>query len=80
MGLKAVRPSGFDIERTHLQDMGRIQGSVPLVMVAFVRCYRVGISLHQIGPTKVKKHGRMAKSIFKYGRDHIASVLLDLVN
>ena len=35
--------------------MERIQGSVPLVMVAFLWCYRVGTYLYQIGPTKIKK-------------------------
>ncbi len=77
---KAIKSSGFDIENTHLQDIKRIEKLVLLVMIAFVCCYKVGIYLHQLNPIKIKKHGRMTKSIFKYGLDYIASVLLNHVN
>jgi len=40
----------------------------------------LAISESNQSPIKVKKHGRMAKSIFKYGLDYIASVLLNPVN
>lgn len=80
MCFKAMKSSGFDIENTHLQDIKRIEKLVILVMIAFVWCYKVGIYLHQIKPIKIKKHGRMAKSIFKYGLDYIASVLLNPIN
>lgn len=80
MCFKAMKSSGFDIENTHLQDIKRIEKLVLLVMIAFVWCYKVGIYLHQLNPIKIKKHGRMAKSIFKYGLDYIASVLLNPVN
>lgn len=80
MCFKAMKSSGFDIENTHLQDIKRIEKLVLLVMIAFLWCYKVGIYLHQINPIKIKKHGRMAKSIFKYGLDYIASVLLNPVN
>lgn len=75
-----MKSSGFDIENTHLQDIERIQKLVLLVMVAFVCCYKVGIYLNLISPIKIKKHGRKAKSIFKYGLDYIASVLLNPLN
>ena len=29
-------------------------------------------------PIKVKKHGRLAKSIFRYGLDYLRSILTDL--
>lgn len=80
MCFKAMKSSGFDIENTHLQDIRRIEKLVLLVMMAFVWCYKIGIYLHQLNPIKIKKHGRMAKSIFKYGLDYIASVLLNPVN
>lgn len=80
MCFKAMKSSGFDIENTHLQEIQRIEKLVLLITLAFVWCYKVGIYLHQIFPIKVKKHLRMAKSIFKYGPDYIASVLLNPVN
>lgn len=80
MCFKAMKSSGFDIENTHLQDIERIEKLVLLVIMAFVWCYKVGIYLHGLNPIKMKKHGGMAKSIFKYGLDYIASVFLNPVN
>lgn len=80
MCFKAMKSSGFDIENTHLQDIKRVEKLILLVMVAFVWCYKVGIYLHQLSPIKIKKHGRKAKSIFKYGLDYIESALLNPLN
>lgn len=77
MCFKAMKSSGFDIEETHLSDPERLEKLVLLVMVAFVWCYRVGIYLHVIRPIKVKRHGRRAKSIFRYGLDYISNCLLN---
>jgi hypothetical protein len=77
MCFKAMKSSGFDIEKTHLQDIQRIEKLILLVMIAFVWCYKVGIYLHQINPITIKKHGRKAKSIFKYGLNFLAGILLN---
>ena len=75
MCFKAMKSSGFDIEKTHLQNIERIEKLILLVMIAFIWCYKVGIYLNQIQPIKIKKHGRRAKTIFKYGLDYIACLL-----
>lgn len=80
MCFKAMKSSGFDIEKTHLQDIQRIEKLILLIMIAFVWCYKIGIYLHQINPITIKKHGRKAKSIFKYGLNFIANVLLNSEN
>ena len=80
MCFKSFKSSGFDIEKTHLQDIQRIEKLILLVMIAFVWCYKVGIYLHQITPIKIKKHTRKAKSIFKYGLNLIANILLNAQN
>ena len=73
-----MKSSGFDIEKIHLQDIERIEKLILLVMVAFVWCYKIGIYLHEnIKPIIVKKHGRKAISIFKYGLSYIANFLLN---
>lgn len=75
---RAMKSSGFDIKKTHLQDIKRIEKLILLVMIAFVWCYKIGIFLHQnIKPIKIKAHGRNAKSIFKYGLSYVACVLLN---
>jgi hypothetical protein len=39
---------------------------------------KVGEWRHEHEPLKIKKHGRLAKSIFRYGLDFLRSVVLDL--
>jgi hypothetical protein len=80
MCFKAMKSSGFDIEKTHLQDIVRIEKLILLVMIAFVWCYKIGIYLHKMNPIVIKKHGRKAKSIFKYGLNYLANTLLNAVN
>ena len=47
-------------------------------MIAYVWCYLVGIHIHEnIKAIKVLNHGRKAKSLFKYGLDHISQCLLN---
>jgi hypothetical protein len=55
MCFKAMKSSGFDIEKTHLQDIQRIEKLILRVMIAFVWCYKIGIYPHQINPIKIKK-------------------------
>lgn len=75
---RAMKSSGFDIEKTHLQDIERIEKLILLVMIAFVWCYKIGIYLNRfVKPIQIKKHGRKAKSIFKYGLSHLAGILLN---
>ncbi len=52
---KAMKSSGFDIEKTHLNKIDRIEKLVLLVMIAFVWCYKVGIHFHQLKPIQLKK-------------------------
>jgi len=78
MCFKAMKSGGFDIGQTHLRDPERLEKLVLLVAIAFAWCYAVGEHLHRnVAPVKVKKHGRMAKSIFRYGLEHIAKTLLN---
>lgn len=74
---KALKSSGFDIENTHLRDLERIEKLLLIVMIAFVWCYKVGIHLNQKKPIIIKKHGRKAKSIFKYGLDFLMKMFLN---
>lgn len=78
---KALKSSGFNIEKTHLQDIERIEKLVSLVFIAFVWCYKVGIYVDAVEQKiKIKKHGYRAKSLFKYGLDYIANILLNPQN
>ena len=73
-----MKSSGFDIENTHLKDLKRIEKLLCLVMIAFVWCYKVGDYLDKnIKPIKIKNHGQRAKSVLKYGLEHILNCLLN---
>jgi hypothetical protein len=78
MCFKAMKSSGFDIEKTHLSDLERIERLVLLVMIAFVWCYKAGIYLHEnVQAITIKTHGRRARTIFKHGLDYISNSLLN---
>lgn len=78
---RALKSSGFNIEDTHVTALDRLEKLIMLTMVAFVWCYRIGdyIDAH-IKPIKVKKHGRRAVSVFKYGLDYLSECLLSGYN
>jgi len=58
-----------------LTDIDRINKLFAMVLVAFVWAYKVGIFLDTLRPIKIKKHGRRAQSLFKYGLTYLANVL-----
>jgi transposase len=75
---RALKSSGFNIEDTHLTDLNRIEKLFSIVMLAFAWAYVVGVFANEnIKPVRILKHGKKAKSLFKYGMEIIASVLLN---
>lgn len=75
---KALKTSGFNLEDTHLNQTERLAKLLGIVMLAYTWAYKTGIYLNEkVKPIKVKKHGRRAKSLVKYGLEKIAEVLLN---
>ena len=75
---RALKSSGFNIEDTHLTDLERIEKLFSIVTIAFAWAYVVGVFANEnVKPIKILKHGKRAKSIFKYGLEMIATVLLN---
>jgi hypothetical protein len=72
---RALKTSGFNIEDTHLTDIDRINKLFALVIVAFTWAYKAGIYFDELCPIKTKKHGRKAKSLFKYGLTFLTNAL-----
>jgi hypothetical protein len=78
MCFRAAKSSGFNIEDTHLTDLERIDKLLNIVMLAFAWVYVTGVFLDQyIKPVRILKHGNRAKSLFKYGLEFIATILLN---
>lgn len=73
---KGIKSSGFNIEDTHVTHQDRLEKLLLLVMIAFVWCYKVGDYIDSnIRKIVVKKHGRRAVSVFKYGMDYLSKCL-----
>ncbi|PXV55994.1 DDE family transposase, partial [Dysgonomonas alginatilytica] len=73
---RALKTSGFNIEKTHLRDMERFEKMLSMVFIAFLWAYLTGMYIHRkIKKIRILKHGRLAKSFFKYGLDYIFEYL-----
>jgi hypothetical protein len=70
-----LKTRGFNIEDTHIADIERVSKPWSLVLIAFIWINKAGIYLDTLRPIKIKKHGRRAKSLFKYGLTYIANLL-----
>ncbi|MDR2145443.1 MAG: IS4 family transposase [Tannerella sp.] len=78
---KGFKTSGFNLEDTHVTHLDRLEKLVNLVMIAFVWCYKIGDYIDtKIKPIQIKKHGRRAVSVFRYGLDYITECLLSGFN
>lgn len=74
---RGLKSSGFNIEDTHVTDLKRLEKLFLLTMIAFVWCYKIGDFIDQnIKKIEIKKHGRRAISVFKYGLDCLSKFLL----
>lgn len=75
---RAMKTSGFNLEKTHLTHPDRILKLLLILSIAFTWAYSVGDFLHEnIKAIEIKKHGRRAKSIFRYGLEYISDALLN---
>jgi hypothetical protein len=64
-----LKSRGFNFEDTHITDMIRIEKLIALLAIAFCWAHKVGEWEHKEKPIEIKKHGRPAQSIFRYGLD-----------
>lgn len=69
---------GFCLESTHFIEPERLSQLLALLALALCWAIKTGEWLHQHRPLKIKKHGRLAKSIFRYGLDYLRSIVTDL--
>jgi hypothetical protein len=73
-----LKTRGFCLESTHLQDTERLSRLLALLTIALCWAFRTGEWLAQQRSIPIKKHGRKAKSIFRYGLDYLRRTLLNL--
>lgn len=73
-----LKSRGFNFEETHLTEYERISKLLALLTLALCWCLRVGEWQHEHTPIALKKHGRRAKSLFRYGLDTLRNIVLNL--
>lgn len=75
-----LKSKGFNFESTHITNQKRIKKLFVLLAIAFCWAHLVGEWRHEQKQIKIKKHGRPAKSIFRYGLDYIIDAIKDLLS
>jgi hypothetical protein len=72
-----LKGKGFRFEDTHMTDRKKIKKMVGILAVAFCWCYKIGEWRNaEREPIKLKKHGRLAVSIFRYGADFLRKKIM----
>lgn len=78
-----LKKRGFCFESTHLNKLERIEKLVAILAITFSIYHTIGEWKNEVKEIKIKKHGRKAISLFRYGLDFIREILLnsfDIVN
>jgi hypothetical protein len=73
-----LKTRGFNFESTHLTKLDRIEKLVAVLAITFSWCHITGEWLHEQTPIKIKKHGRRAVSIFRYGLNLLREIVFNL--
>ena len=73
-----LKTRGFNFESTHLIDTERIKKLVAILAIAFCWCHITGEWAQNQKPIRIKKHGRKAISIFRYGLDILREIVLNI--
>ena len=73
-----MKSRGFCLEQTHVTAPERLKKLIVLLALAFCWAHIVGEWLNEERPLKIKAHGRLARSIFRYGFDHLRRILCNL--
>lgn len=75
-----LKGRGFRMEDTHIIDADKIEKLLFVLAIAFCWAYRTGDIRAQEEPIDVKTHGRLAKSIFRWGLDLIRRAVFGNTN
>lgn len=73
-----LKSRGFQLEETHVIEAERLKKLLALLALAFCWAHLVGDWLSQQKGLTTKKHGRLSRSIFRYGLNHLRRILCNL--
>ena len=75
---QCLKGRGFNMEVTRLTHYFRIKKMMALLVIGFCWAHKTGEWKHSaIKSLRIKKHGRLEKSLFRYGLDYLADKLFD---
>ena len=69
---------GFCLEETSMREAERLKKLFALLTLALCWAVKVGQWLNEVKPLVVKAHGRLAKSVFRYGFDYLRHLCSNL--
>ena len=72
---ECLKTRGFRMEETHMTDPTKIEKLLFILAIAVCWAYKLGELQARKVPSRVKKHGRKLKSIFRLGLDLIRRAL-----
>jgi hypothetical protein len=70
-----LKSRGFCLEQTHITEKERLEKLLALMTAVFCWAYIIGEWLARTNPIKIKKHGRLARSLFRQGFDYLRRIL-----
>ena len=74
---QCLKGRGFNFEDSRITDQERVGRMVAVLAIAFVWAIKVGEWCNEhVRKLKIKKHGRLEKSIFRYGLDVLSQVVM----
>jgi hypothetical protein len=74
----ALKTRGFDLEATHITAPKKLALLVGVLALTAALVYKTGLWVTKLKPTAIKKHGRLAKSIFRRGIETLKKLLASL--
>ena len=75
-----LKNRGFDFEATHMTSINRLEKYLFILTLTVGWCLKMGIWKNQKSPIKKKKHGRLSKSLFRYGLDALQEALTEKID
>ena len=76
----ASRPEDFGSKKRISPPPDRLAKLMAVLTIAFCWAHAVGVWLAQQTPLKIKKHGRLAQSLFRSGFDHLRNIITNIAH
>lgn len=73
-----LKSKGFNFEDTHITFPERLHNLLSVLTIAFCLAYKAGQIIAKEEPIKIKKHGRLEKSVLRVGLDFLRELFFNI--